>query len=149
MAAITRYPQPREVLPLGEAMDRLVREAFTWPRFFGAGVPTLFGLASNLYETTDSYILQVALPGVKVEKLEITARENMLTVHGMTEVAMPQDAQSIWAGMASGEFREEFTLPGEVDAEKASAEYHDGILTLTLPKAEQAKVKTIKVGTYA
>jgi HSP20 family molecular chaperone IbpA len=40
-------------------------------------------------------------------------------------------------------------LPGEVDAEKASAEYHAGILTVTLPKAEQTKVKTIKVGTHA
>jgi HSP20 family protein len=51
--------------------------------------------------------------------------------------------------MGGGEFREEVTLPGEVDADRASAEYHDGILTLTLPKAERAKAHTIKIGTHA
>ena len=44
--------------------------------------------------------------------------------------------------------REEVTLPGDVNADQASAEYHDGILTLTLPKTERAKVRTIKVGAH-
>jgi HSP20 family protein len=47
--------------------------------------------------------------------------------------------------LGAGEFREQVTLPGEVDADKASADYQDGILTLTLPKAERTRAKTIKV----
>src|SRR5438874_9944870 len=115
-------------------MVRLWREPFTWPRFFGAGIPTRFGLASNLYETKESYLMQIMLPGMKVETLEITARKNVLTVRSTTEVPVPEGAQSLWVGMAGGEFYEEMTLPGEVDAEKARADYHEGILTLTLPK---------------
>ena len=147
MAAITRYGAPKQMLPLSEAMDRLFRDTFTWPRAFEEVYPVRmgYGLTSNLYETKEGYVMQVALPGVKIETLEITAREAVLTVRGKTEIAMPEKAQGIWVGLTGGEFREEFTLPGEVDAEKAEATYRDGILTLVLPKAEHAKVKTIKV----
>src|SRR5919201_1470916 len=138
---ITRYNQPTGFMPLNEAVDRLFRDAFTTMSRFG-------GLSSSLYETGDSYIMQVLLPGVKVDALEITAHQNALTLRGKTEITVPEGAQSIWVGMGGGEFREEVTLPGEVDADRASAEYHDGILTLTLPKTERAKVRTIKVGAH-
>jgi HSP20 family protein len=148
---ITRYNQPTSFMPLNEAVERLFRDSFTWPRVFGDAFPTMshFGLSSSLYETSDGYIMQVPLPGVKVDELEITAHQNVLTLRGKTEVTVPEGAQSIWVGMGGGEFREEVTLPGAVDADRASAEYHDGILTLTLPKAERAKVHTIKVGAHA
>jgi HSP20 family protein len=149
--SMTRYNQPTSFVPLSEAVDRLFRDAFTWPRMFGEVFPTVSrfgGLSSNLYETRDSYIMQVLLPGVKVDDLEITARENVLTLRGKTEIAVPEGAQGIWVGMGSGEFREEVTLPGDVDADQASAEYHDGILTLTLPKTERARVRQIKVGAH-
>jgi HSP20 family protein len=107
------------------------------------------GLSSNLYETGDSYIMQVSLPGVTVDELEITAQENVLRLRGKTEVTGPEGAQSIWVGIGGGEFREEVTLPGGVNADQASAEYHDGILTLTLPKTERAKAHTIKIGARA
>jgi HSP20 family protein len=72
----------------------------------------------------------------------------VLTLRGKTEVTVPEGAQSIWVGMGGGEFREEVTLPGDVNADQASAEYHDGVLTLTLPKTERAKVRQIKVGAH-
>jgi HSP20 family protein len=138
-------------MPLSEAVDRLFRDAFTWPRMFGDFLPATsrFGLSSNLYETGDSYMMQVLLPGAKVDELEITAHGNVLTLRGKTEVTVPEGAQGIWVGMGGGEFREEVTLPGDVNADQASAEYHDGILTLTLPKTERAKVRQIKVGTHS
>ena len=148
---ITRRNQPTGAMPLSEAVDRLFREALTWPRTsddaFGA-MTRFGGLSSNLYETRDSYIMQVVLPGVRVDELEITAHENVLTLRGKTEVTVPEGAQSIWVGMGGGEFREEVTLPGDVNADQANAEYHDGILTLTLPKTERAKVRQIKVGAH-
>jgi HSP20 family protein len=148
---IMRYNQPTGSLPLSEAVDRLFRDAFTWPRMFSDIFPTTsrFGLSSNLYETSESYVMQVSLPGVKVDGLEITAHGSVLTLRGKTEVTVPEGAQGIWVSMGGGEFREEVTLPGEVNADLASAEYHDGILTLTLPKTERAKVRQIKVGTHA
>jgi HSP20 family protein len=124
---------------------------FTWPRLFGDGFFTTsrLGLSSNLYETGDSYIMQVSLPGVTVDELEITAQENVLRLRGKSEMTGPEGAQSIWVGIGGGDFREEVTLPGDVNADQASAEYHDGILTLTLPKTERAKAHTIKIGAHA
>jgi HSP20 family molecular chaperone IbpA len=149
-----RYSQPLGVTPLGEAMDQLFRDAFTWPHVFGPstsagpgiGFSNGFGLNSNLYETPEGYIMQVVLPGVQVDTLQITARQNVLTVQGTAGVAAPEGGQGIWVGLGASEFREQVTLPGEVDADKASADYHDGILTLTLPKVAQARAKTITVG---
>jgi HSP20 family protein len=104
-----------------------------------------FGLNSNLFETPDGYVMQVVLPGVKVDTLQITAHQNVLTLQGTAGVAAPEGARGIWVGLGIGDFREQVTLPGEVDADKASADYQDGILTLTLPKAEHARLKTIKL----
>jgi HSP20 family protein len=145
---ITRYNRPMGMTPLSEAIDRLFRDAFTWPRTLGEpfGPSGGGGMAGNLYETNESYILQVPLPGVKADELEIAARENVLALQGRTEIVAPEGARAIWGGMGSQEFREQIQLPGDVDADRASAEYHDGILTLTLPKAEHAKVRTIKIG---
>lgn len=148
--SISRYNRPLGMTPLGEAMDHLIREAFTWPQAVGPrlsnGQSTGFGLNSNLYETPEGYIMQLVLPGVKVDTLQITAHQNVVTLQGTAGVAAPEGAQGLWVGLGAGEFREQVTLPSEVDADKASADYQDGILTLTLPKAEQARVKTIKVG---
>jgi HSP20 family protein len=148
--SISRYSRPLGMTPLGEAMDQLLRDAFTWPRVAGTdpstGQSTGLGLNSNLYETPEGYILQVVLPGVQVDSLQITAHQNVVTLEGTAGVAAPEGAQALWVGLGTGTFREHLLLPGEVDADTASADYHDGILTLTLPKVEQARVKTIKVG---
>ncbi len=146
MANITRYPQPM-VTPLSEAVDRLFREAFTWPRLTDAFTGgARFGSNSNLFETDEAYVMQVALPGAKADELQITTHRNVLTLQGKTGVATPEGGRGIWVGLSDGEFREQVTLPGEVDAEKASAQYQDGILTLTLPKAEHTRPRSIKVG---
>src|SRR5438552_844088 len=106
---ITRYSRPMGMTPLSDAIDRLFRDAFTWPRTFGEafGPAGGAGMTGNLYETNDGYILQVPLPGVKVDELEITARENVLTLRGRTEIAVPEGARPIWGGMAGQDFHEE------------------------------------------
>ena len=147
--SIARYRPALGVTPLSEAMDQLFRDAFTWPQVMGSrpsgGQGYGFGLNSNLYETPDSYVLQVVLPGVQVDSLQITAHQNVLTLQGSAGVAAPEGARGIWVGLGGGEFREQVTLPGDVDADAATADYRDGILTLTLPKAEHARVRTIKI----
>ena len=146
---MVRYTPPVGVTPLGEAIEQLFRDAFTWPHLSGGaqsnGRNYGLGVNSNLYETGESYIMQVLLPGVKVDDLQITSQKNVLVLRGTVGVPAPEGAQAIWVGTPSGDFSEQATLPGEVDAEKATAAYSDGVLTLTLPKAEAARVKTIKI----
>jgi HSP20 family protein len=140
---LTRSSSSRGFTPLSDAVNQLFRDAFTLPVGFG-GVGVTTGI--NLYETNDTYIVQALLPGVNAEQLNITARENVLTLQGKTEIAAPEGARSLMLGAATGDFQEQIQLPGDVDTERATAEYQNGVLTLTLPKAEHAKVRTIKIG---
>src|SRR5947208_7807524 len=141
---LTRYTSPRSVMPLSEAMTQLFRDAFTSP--FGAGAPgPTVSQGINLYEQDNTYILQIPLPGVKPDQLTITARENVLTLQGTIEFPAPEGARALFQGARGGQFREQVVLPADVDAENASAQYQDGILTLTLPKAPHARERTITV----
>jgi HSP20 family protein len=124
-------------------MGHLLRDAFTLPAGFG---PTTMAIGINLYETNESYILQAVLPGVNAEQLTITAHRNLLTLQGTTEIAAPQGARSLFVSVPTGDFREQLQLPSDVDADQATADYQDGVLTLTLPKAEATRTRTIKVG---
>lgn len=130
-------------MPLSDAMNQLLSSAFTTP--FGLGAASAFASTLNLYETNDSYILQVPLPGVQPGQLNITARENMVTLQGTAEFPAPQGSRTLYVGTGQGQFREMVQLPGDVDGERASAIYENGVLTLTLPKAASARDRTIQV----
>lgn len=135
--------RPRNPMPLTDAINQLMRDAFTAPLALGA--VSALAASMNLYETNDSYILQVPLPGMKPDQLNITARENMVTIQGATELPAPEGARPIFVGTRREEFREIVQLPGDVDAERANAAFDNGILTLRLPKAASARDRAIQV----
>jgi HSP20 family protein len=105
------------------------------------------GLSANLYEHNGSYILQVPLPGAKPDQFTITARDNVVMLQATTELTPPEGARPIFQAATGGQFREQVVLPGDVDPDKVSAQYQDGILTLRLPKSQHAREKTITVQT--
>ena len=142
MANIARYNPFNEVVSLREAMDRLFEDSFI-PRngFSGRGVP------SNLYETADGFTLQIPMPGVNPDEVEITAQQDVLTVKWATSVQVPENAATHWSGFAASQYQHSFTLPAAINAEKVDARYENGILTMNLPKAEHVKARTIKVAT--
>ena len=63
----------------------------------------------------------------------------------MREPPAPEGARPLYQGLSGGQFREQVVLPADVDAENASAQYQDGILTLMLPKAQYAQERTIRI----
>lgn len=140
MANIVRYNPFSEVVSLREAMDRLFEDSFI-PRSGIGGR----GIASNLHETADSFVLQIPMPGVNPDDVEITAQQDVLTVKWATNVKVPENATTHWSGFASSQYQQSFTLPAPINAEKVDANYENGILVLNLPKAEHAKARTIKV----
>jgi HSP20 family protein len=140
MANITRYNPFNEVVSLREAMDRLFEDSFI-PRLGFAGR----GVTSNLYETAEGFVLQIPMPGVNPEAVEITAQQDTLNVKWQTSVNVPENATTHWSGFASGQYQQSFTLPAPINAERVEASYQNGILTLSLPKAEHVKARTIKV----
>ncbi len=142
MANLTRYNPFQEMISLREAMDRLFEDSFISPRNLLSR-----GVASNLYETKDEFVLQIPMPGVKPEDVEITAQQDTVSLKWEMHVAAPENATVHWSNLGSGQYQQSFTLPAAINPDRAEASYHDGILTLKLPKAEHARTRTVKVNT--
>src|SRR5947209_2210340 len=139
---ITRYGAPRTSLTrLPDLVDQLFQDSFVLPSFWdrsgsGAARPAL---PVNLFETADSYVMHMALPGLNPEQIDIQVVGREVTVKGLFELNTPENGQWIWQGIPSGTFVETFTLPMEVESEKVQASYDYGILTVGLPKAEHLR----------
>jgi HSP20 family protein len=143
---ITWYNPFNEIVSLREAMDRLFEDSFISPRFasqfgqFGGR-----GVVANLFETKDGFVLQVPMPGVRPEDVEITTQQDSLSLKWETKLSIPEGATTHWQGFQHGQYQQSFTLPAPINPDRVEASYSDGILTINLPKAEHAKTRTVKV----
>jgi HSP20 family protein len=101
--------------------------------------------ALDLYQNSDNVIAVVELPGMRKEDIDISLHDGMLTIAGERQSSWGDGENAERTERFSGKFRRSITLPTRVDAGKVSATYKDGILTVTLPKAEEAKPKKVEV----
>jgi HSP20 family protein len=110
----------------------------------GAGVfPPL-----NITQDEDAFYVRAEIPGIDPKQLSITALRNRVTVAGKREIAREHERVSYHRKeRAEGSFNRTFTLPNFIDANAVDASYTDGVLTLKLPKAEDAKPRQIMVRT--
>ncbi len=100
----------------------------------------------DVMEHKDAYTIKAELPGVSKNDVRIVLQENVLTIRGEKKQESEQkDANYHRVERAYGSFERSFTLPTSVKSEKIDASYKDGILTVTLPKVEEAKPKEIEV----
>lgn len=107
--------------------------------------PQQRSLGVNIREEDEAYILSALVPGLKAEDLNIQILEDVVSIEGEYKAG---EAEFLLNELPSGPFRRTLRLPNEVDAEKVEAKIADGILTLTLPKAESARPKKIKVAVH-
>jgi HSP20 family protein len=144
--SIVRWEPFRDFMTLREAMDRLFEESFVGRR--PSGVPTLAEgtLAVDMYETDDAAVVKTAVPGVKPENIDITISGTTLTISGETkEEEEVKEENYIRRERRLGSFSRSVVLPESLKADEAEASFEDGVLTLTIPKAPEAKPKVIKV----
>lgn len=99
----------------------------------------------DLHETQDALRLSVDLPGVAEEDLEITLKEEVLTLSGKRAIDVPEGYRSHLQERRPYSFTRSFSLPSRVDAEKVTARLDAGVLTVELPKAEAARPRQINV----
>jgi len=133
----------REMMTLREAMDRLFDDAFTRPLSQSrvSAMPAL-----DLYQTDDEVVVKASLPGLKADDVQITIAANVLTLRGEFKQENEQkDATYHILERRTGAFERSLMLPTDVQVDKAKADFEDGILTVTLPKAETVKSKTITI----
>jgi HSP20 family protein len=143
MANITRYNPFSETISLRDAMDRLLEDSVITPHL--ASTTRGRGLAANLYETAEGFTLQLPIPGIKPEDVDITIQQDVINLKWETKVQFPEGAQVHWNGFQAGKYQQSITVPAPINSERVEAHYESGILTLQLPKAEHAKARTIKV----
>ena len=129
---------------LRDDLNSLLESPF-WSSFGRAGqLFSGWSPALDLYQNNDNIIAVVELPGMRKEDIEISLHDGTLTIAGEHKSETPNgDAER--SERYVGKFRRIITLPARVDANKVSATYRDGVLTVTLPKAEEAKPKQIQV----
>jgi HSP20 family protein len=102
--------------------------------------------AMDMYETDDAVIVKVSAPGVKPQDVDVSVVGDTLTIRGEVKSEEEvREGQYLCRELARGQFMRRVTLPGLVQADKAKAEFENGILTVEIPKAEEAKPKSIKV----
>lgn len=108
----------------------------------GAGVYP----AVNIYEDVNAYILSAELPGVKSADLDINVTANQLTLTGERKISSEaEDARYHRREREAGRFSRAVALPGEIDPDQVKAKLVDGVLTVTIPKAEKAKPRQISI----
>ena len=144
MSNLTRWEPVREMMTLREAMDRLFDDAFTRPinlRDGGWSAPAI-----DMYQTDDEVVVKAALPGFKADEVQINVTGDVLTLRGeMKHEEEKKDKAWHIREQRWGSFERSIALPTDVMADKAAADFENGILTVTLPKAEEVKPRTITV----
>ncbi|MDR3635890.1 MAG: Hsp20/alpha crystallin family protein [Isosphaeraceae bacterium] len=147
--AIERWDPFRDVVSLREAMNSLLQDSFVRP----AGPLTggaQGGFPLDVAETENEFVLHAQLPGVKPEEVQITVHGDTVLIRGETKAEQEKKGET-WhvRERRFGAFQRAVTLNAPIDADKANAQFENGVLTLTLPKAEAARPKQIKVGAGA
>jgi HSP20 family protein len=99
----------------------------------------------DVFADKDSFTIRALLPGVQPEDLDIHIVNEIVTIAGEIKVEREESDNYLLAECPSGKFHRVLTLPTPLDSSKVQAELDNGILTLVIPKAEEAKPRTIKV----
>ncbi len=142
MSDLMRWEPMRDMITLREAMDRLFDEAFTRPlSMTGLQVPAI-----DMYQTDDEIVVKIALPGVNPDDVELSVTGDTLTVKGEYKQETEDKKRTYHLREHRyGSFERQILLPTEVNADKAKAEFENGVLQIVLPKVEEVRPKMISV----
>ncbi len=143
--AIDRWNPFQEMLTWRDALDRMLQETF--PRAGGQGM-----MPMDVIETDNGYTVQASLPGFKPEEVQVQVTGNTLTIRGehrtdtqTTGDGQGQNRQYLMRERSEKMVYRSITLPSFIDAENAKASFENGVLTLTLPRAQSSQPRQIPI----
>lgn len=142
--SLTRFDPSGDLMRLDpfRALDEIFNQSMLSPRLRSTGmIPRM-----DVSETEQAYIVKAEIPGVKKEEIKVNIDGNQVTISAQTEQESEQKTDNMLCTERSwGQYYRSFTLPQPVDDAQANAEYHDGILELSLPKKAGGTAKTLAI----
>jgi HSP20 family protein len=143
MSHLTRY-RPSGIFSVPRELDRFMEEALgSWGR--GENLHEWFPV-TDVSETPESLTLRLEVPGLSRDQLKISVENNTLTVRGEKKQETSSEDETFHRTERSfGAFERSFTLPPYVDTDTVKASLHDGVLSVTLPRREEAKAREISI----
>jgi HSP20 family protein len=145
MTLIRRPSQFADLVSFRDAMDRLFDDRLFRPLWAASGEREA-APALDLFMTPEAVIAKVALPGVKPEDVDVSIGDDLVTISGsFKEERETTEAGYVHKELSHGSFSRSISIPAAIDVEAATAQFKDGLLTLTLPKTEEVKPKHVKV----
>jgi len=144
MTTLTRWEPFRGLNTLQDQVNRLLEDSIR-----GAGSNSSLAAwapAVDIYETESELVVTADLPGINENDIDVRVENNMLTVRGERKLEKTiNEDNMLRVERAYGSFSRSFSLPNSVNTEAIKADYHDGVLTVKLPKREESKPKQVKV----
>lgn len=141
---MARWDPFREAVTLREAMDRLFEDTWVPSRRRAEERDRTYRLPLDAYMTPSEIVVLANMPGVKPENVEITLEGDTLTIKGERPAPI-ENVDYVLQERLYGMFQRTLSINIPIDSEKAEAKFDNGLLILTIPKAESARPKTIQV----
>ena len=144
--AVVKWDPFRDLISIQDRMNRLFEQTLSRSRGEEGAAGAAWTPAVDIYETLDTIVIKADLPGVVREDIEIQIDDNILTLKGERRFSKDVHEESyLRIERTYGSFHRCFTLPATIHQEKIRAVCRDGVLELTLPKAEGSKPKRIAI----
>jgi HSP20 family protein len=142
-----RQPTGKKATPMAEKQELTVREKKELVAKEEKTVPGRYYVPyADIYETDEALTVVMEMSGVEKSRLNVALENDVLKVDGQIDFTKYKDVEPVYAEYNVGHYARSFTLSNKIDQEKISAQLEDGVLTLTLPKAKQARPRRISIG---
>ncbi len=137
---------PADILGMQRGISRMFDNFFHEGMWDEETIPSRWNPAVDIAEKDAEYVVKVELPGLSKDDVKISTQDNVLTIRGEKKEEKESKGSTYHrVERAYGSFQRSFTLPTTVKSDNIEASFNDGMLTITLPKAEEAKPKMIEV----
>ena len=149
MTTLSRWDPLREMTTLHDAMSHLLEQAVLRPGYGPLGTGgSMLGMM-DVVELDGRYLCHVALPGVAPDAIDLTVRQNTLTVRATLQEPLPEEqrknATYLLREFGAGEFSRSITFPKDVNSDAVDAHFDRGVLTIEIPVAQHAQPRRIAI----
>jgi len=141
--AMMRFDPFANMLSLRDAMSQLLQDSFVMPSGLTAQSTTIMPV--DVYETDDAFVVKAFMPGFTADDLQVSVEQRTVTIQGEPRADTPEGWRPVLKERSFGALTRTFTLPVPVQADKVQAQLVNGVLSLTLPKAESVKPRKIQI----